>query len=89
MSLALRLLASLSICGATIALAWPAVADPDIGKSADSVITQLQKEGYDVQVNGGPAGDVSLLTTCTVTSIHHPSTATTVDVAVACPLTHG
>lgn len=95
MSFVLRLLTAMSIGGAAMALAPTAAADPDTGKSADAVITQLQKQGYDVQVNGRPAGDVTMLTTCTVTSVDHPDgapsdpgTTTTVNVAVACPMTH-
>jgi hypothetical protein len=82
---------------AAVGLAPPAASDPNIdGESASTVINQLQKQGYDVMVNGNPAGDTSLLTTCTVTSIHNPgdrapdpTTTTTVRVDVACPLTHG
>ena len=47
---------------ATIALASPSAADPDIdSESAAAVIEQLQEQGYAVEVNGAPAGDTSLL----------------------------
>ncbi|MET0452309.1 MAG: hypothetical protein ABW137_10780 [Mycobacterium sp.] len=80
-----------------ILLAPAAASDPDIDtESAAAVIQELQEQGYSVQVNGAPAGDVSLLSTCVVRSIHNPGDATTdpttttiVDVAVACPITHG
>lgn len=96
MSFAARRVAPILI-GAAIVLAPPAAADPDIdSESASAVIQQLQEQGYTVQVNGAPAGDVSLLSTCEVTSIHNPGipapdpTATTdVYVDVACPITHG
>ena len=78
-------------------LAPPAASDPDIDtESAAAVIQELQEQGYAVHVNGAPAGDVSLLSTCTVTSIANPgdptpdpTTTTVVDVAVACPISHG
>ncbi|MCW2552227.1 MAG: hypothetical protein JWR13_1551 [Mycobacterium sp.] len=99
MSLVPRLVASLlAVGGATAVVAASlANADPDIdGESAAAVINQLQQQGYAVNVNGAPAGDTSLLTTCTVTSIHNPAdptpdptTTTTIYVDVACPLTHG
>lgn len=100
MSLVPRLLASaLVLAGAVTAvgLASPGVAEPiSDGESAAAVIDQLQKQGYLVTVNGSPAGDISLLTTCTVTSIHNAGTPTldpmntrTIDVSVACPITHG
>jgi hypothetical protein len=78
---------------AAIAFAPSVVADPNIHtESAAAVIEQLQGEGYAVDVNGAPAGDTSLLTTCTVTSIRHagaPTPDPTVYVIVACPITHG
>lgn len=81
----------------TIGLAPSVVADPDIdSESATAVIDELQEQGYAVEVNGAPAGDISLLTSCTVTSIHNPgdptpdpSTTTTIFVDVACPMSHG
>jgi hypothetical protein len=80
-----------------VGLASPSTADPDIdSQSAAAVIVDLQEQGYLVMVNGAPAGDTSLLTTCTVTSIHNPggptpdpTTTTTISVDVACPITHG
>jgi hypothetical protein len=95
-----RVLASaLAVVGgiATIAVAAPGAADPDIdGESAAAVIDQLQEQGYSVMVNGAPAGDTSLLETCTVTSIHNPgdptpdpTTTTAIFVDVSCPITHG
>ena len=79
-----------------VGLASTVSADPNVeSKSATAVIDQLQKQGYAVNVNGAPAADTSLLTTCTVTSIHNPghptpeSTTKSIDVDVACPLTHG
>jgi hypothetical protein len=82
---------------ASIALAGPGAADPDIdGESAAAVIDELQEQGYSVMVNGAPAGDTSLLETCTVTSIHNPgdptpdpTTTTAIFVDVSCPITHG
>jgi hypothetical protein len=99
MSLAPRRYAALlaAVGGASaIAIAQPVAADPDIdGESAAAVIDQLQEQGYAVDVNGAPAGDTSLLTTCTVTSIHNPgnpttdpTTTTTIYVDVACPISH-
>jgi hypothetical protein len=95
-----RLLASLTIAAGAIAVVGfaPTVsANPDIdGESATTVIKQLQEQGYTVDVNGNPAGDTSLLSTCTVTSIHtpgdptsDPTTTATIYVDVACPLIHG
>ena len=56
-------------------------------------IEELQEQGYVVDVNGVPSGNTALLTTCTVTSIQNPGTATpnqpgttTVSVDVACPI---
>ena len=100
MSLVPRLLASVLVVASgftAVGLAAPSTADPDIdGESAAAVIDQLQEQGYVVNVNGAPVGDTSLLTTCTVTSIHNPgdptpdpTTTTTIEVDVACPLTHG
>jgi hypothetical protein len=100
MSHAPRLLASLAIAAGGITVvgfASAVSADPDIdGESATAVIKQLQEQGYAVDVNGAPAGDTSMLSTCTVTSIHNPgdptpdpTTTTTIYVDVACPLTHG
>lgn len=100
MSYAPRLLASVLIAAGgftAIGLASPSAADPDIdGESATAVIDQLQEQGYAVMVNGAPAGDTSLLSTCTVTSIHNPgdptpdpTTTTIISVDVACPITHG
>jgi hypothetical protein len=101
MARAPRLLTALVLGGAVLGLAPCAGADPQAANSsADSVIDQLQKQGFAVEVNGGPVGDVSMLTTCTVTSIHHPGgpmpapmttpmTTGTVNVEVACPLVHG
>jgi hypothetical protein len=71
-----------------------ATADPDIDtESASAVIEELQEQGYVVDVNGVPSGNTALLTTCTVTSINNPGTATpnqtgttTVSVDVACPI---
>ena len=99
MSLASRRYATLvAVVGGavTIAVAAPVAADPDIdSESAAAVIDELQEQGYSVEVNGAPAGDTSLLTTCTVTSIHNPgdptpdpTTTTTVSVDVACPISH-
>ena len=93
-----RVLASaLAVLGgvATIALAAPSAADPDIdGESAAAVIDELQEQGYGVMVNGAPAGDTSLLETCRVTSIHNPgdptadpTTTTPIYVDVSCPIT--
>jgi hypothetical protein len=95
-----RLLASLAIAAGGITVvgfASAVSADPDIdGESATAVIKQLPEQGYAVDVNGAPAGDTSMLSTCTVTSIHNPgdptpdpTTTTTIYVDVACPLTHG
>ncbi|TPG33202.1 hypothetical protein [Mycolicibacterium hodleri] len=100
MSLVPRLLASVLVAAGgftAVGLAAPGAADPDIdGESAAAVIDQLQEQGYAVNVNGAPAGDTSMLTTCTVTSIHNPgdptpdpTSTTTIFVDVACPLTHG
>lgn len=97
MSHAARLATALLVGGALVWWAPIAGAEPQAGDStADSVIDQLQKQGFSVQVNGGPVGDVSMLDTCTVTSIHHPggpmpdpTTTGTVNVEVACPLIHG
>jgi hypothetical protein len=82
---------------ATIALAAPSAADPDIdSESAAAVIDELREQGYSVMVNGAPAGDTSLLETCRVTSIHNPgdptpdpTTTTAIFVDVSCPITHG
>lgn len=94
-----RLASALVVLGAVTAvgLAAPGAAEPNSdGESAAAVIDQLQKQGYPVTVNGSAAGDISLLTTCTVTSIHNPGMPTpdptktrAVDVSVACPITHG
>lgn len=98
MSLASRRYATLfaAVGAVTIAVAAPVTADPDVdSESAAAVIDELQEQGYSVEVNGAPAGDTSLLTTCTVTSIHNPgdptpdpTTTTTVSVDVACPISH-
>ena len=82
---------------AAVALAPFAAADPDIDtESAAAVIEELRQEGYVVEVNGDSSDDVALLTSCTVTQIHHPddptpdpTTTTTVSVDVACPISHG
>src|ERR1700712_2346688 len=95
-----RVLAStIAVVGgvATISWATPGAADRDVdGKSAPGVIDDLQEQGYSVMVNGAPAGDTSLLETCTVTSIHNlgnptpdPTTTTAIFVDVSCPITHG
>lgn len=100
MPLPTRLLAStMAVVGgvAAIALAAPGAADPDIdSESAAAVIDELQEQGYSVMVNGAPAGDTSLLETCTVTSIHNPgdpttdpTTTTPIYVDVSCPITRG
>ncbi|MBJ7341738.1 hypothetical protein [Mycolicibacterium sp.] len=96
MSLALRLLASLLVGGAAAVVAASLANAAPIanGESATTVIDRLQKQGYAVEVNGSPAGDTSLLKTCTATTIHDPTTdpvtaTKTVNVDVACPLTHG
>lgn len=93
MSFARRLPATLSMVCCAAALTWApaAAADPAIdGQSATTVIDQFQREGYAVQVNGSPAGDISLLRSCTVTSVQKPGDpAPTVNLNVACPLTHG
>jgi hypothetical protein len=100
MSHSSRPLASLVLAAGAftaVGLASTVTADPDIdGESAAAVIDQLQEQGYAVDVNGAPAGDTSLLSTCTVTSIHNPgvptpdpTTTTTIYVDVACPLNHG
>lgn len=94
MSFARRLPVTLSMAvgAAALALAPAAAADPVIeGQSATTVIDQFQREGYAVQVNGSPAGDISLLRGCTVTSVQKPGDPgpTTVNLSVACPLTHG
>jgi hypothetical protein len=80
--------------------ASPSAADPDINtQSATAVINGLQEQGYLVLVNGTPAGDTSLLSTCKVTSISNagdptpdptpdPTKTATIYVAVACPITH-
>jgi hypothetical protein len=98
MSFARRLRTPLLIAAGgavAVALASPSGADPDFhNQSATSVIDQFQHEGYAVQVNGSPVGDTSLLTTCTVTSVDKPGdgspdpTTTTVNLSVACPITH-
>jgi hypothetical protein len=91
MSFTPRFLAWTVVTGgvAAIAFASPASADPDIhNQSAATVIDQFQKEGYAVEVNGAPAGDSSLLSTCTVTSVRKPG-GTTISLSVACPLIHG
>jgi hypothetical protein len=80
-----------------VGLASRGVADPTAdGESAAAVIVQLQEQGFLVTVNGAQAGDTSLLTTCTVTSIQNsgaptiePAKTRTVNVSVACPITHG
>ena len=60
MPLLTRVLASaIAVVGgiATIAVAAPSAADPDIdGESAAAVIDELQEQGYSVMVNGAPAG---------------------------------
>jgi hypothetical protein len=97
MSISRRPLVSLLLAvGSALVVSAPAAADPDIhGQSAATVIDQYQHEGYAVTVNGSPAGDTSLLRTCTVTSVDKPGgptpdpTTATVHVSVACPLTHG
>jgi hypothetical protein len=99
MSFVPRILASVLVAAGgftAVGLASPSAADPNIdGQSAAAVIVDLQEQGYLVMVNGAPAGDTSLLTTCTVTSIHNPgdpttdpTTTTPISVDVACPLTH-
>ncbi|MDP9165874.1 MAG: hypothetical protein M3O32_07415 [Actinomycetota bacterium] len=99
MSLAPRLLATIAVAVGTVsAVSWasPGTAEPNIdGRSAVTVIEQLRDKGYTVEVNGSPAGDISLLTTCTVTSIAkavapQPESmlTETVNVVVACPISH-
>ena len=78
------------------AFAPAAAADPDVdGESAAAVIEELKQQGYDVEVKGVSSDNTDLLTTCTVTAIHHPEgpapdpTATaTIYVEVACPIQH-
>ena len=100
MSLVPRLLTTLAIAvGGVSTLGWasPGAAEPNVdGRSAVTVIEQLRDKGYTVEVNGSPAGDISLLTTCTVTSIvkavapqPESMTTETVNVVVACPISHG
>lgn len=82
---------------AALVLSPSAAADPDIdSQSAIAVIEELQEQGYTVVVNGVPGTDVSLLASCIVTKIHNPgdpttdpTTSTTVDVEVACPISYG
>lgn len=90
------LLATVGVAVATT-LAFPVTADPDIDtESAAEVIDELTEQGYDVQVNGVPSGDTSLLTTCKVTAIHNPGAAsadptstTVISVDIACPISRG
>ena len=94
-----RIMASVVVAAGgftAVGSASPSAADPNINtQSATAVINGLQEQGYLVLVNGTPAGDTSLLSTCKVTSISNagdptpdPTKTATISVAVACPITH-
>jgi hypothetical protein len=81
------------LCAGTL-LAPPAGADPTAGaESADSVITHLRDQGYNVQINWVSGVSSEPLLLCKVTAIHNPDrssppapkSSTTVYVDVSCP----
>ena len=79
-------------CGA-IVLAAPASAEPaDTGQAADSVISDLKAQGYNVVINWLNGYDTVPLAVCTVRDVDNPDNAapkpgafTTVYVDVSCP----
>ncbi len=79
-------------CGATVC-AGTAAADPAyVNASAQSVVDQLEAEGYNVVINWLTGFDTKPLSVCWVTHINNPDWAdpapgvfSTVYVDVACP----
>ena len=78
------------------ALCWApaAAADPSAfsGRSADTVVADLQAQGYNVSINWVTGFDTKPLSDCRVTNVNNPGglaptagTFTTVYVDVACP----
>lgn len=79
--------------GGPLVLSAPAAADPSYGDgSAQSVINELQADGYNVVINWLTGYDTKSLSICWVSDINNPSgwdhppgTFTTVYVDVSCP----
>jgi hypothetical protein len=97
MPFATRLLGAAGVVLAAVGgFAGVAAADPDIdSESAAAVITELQEQGYDVQIKGVSGDNADMLTACSVTSINDsgedspdPTKTTLIYVEVACPIQH-
>ncbi|MFG1929177.1 hypothetical protein ACGFK1_00770 [Mycobacterium sp. NPDC048908] len=92
--MALRFLAVSSVVlGCALPLAAPATAEPvDTGGAADSVISDLKAQGYNVVINWLNGYDTVPLAVCTVQDVDNPGDTspkpgafTTVYVDVSCP----
>jgi hypothetical protein len=83
--------AAVSMAAAMLSASGAAVAAPTGTGSASDVVASLKAQGYNVMINGTPAGPLS---ECTVTGVHNPDMAgraigfTTVYVDVDCPPTN-
>lgn len=84
----------LAACGAfALAAAAPASADPVlpvVGQTPSATISELESQGYDVQINYTRGNSSTPLDLCTVTGINNPNRAgsktfTTVYVDISCP----
>lgn len=88
-----RQIAPLLIAAAGVLVWVPvAAADPSVGGPADEAISELEDEGYNVQINYVAGNYDTPLALCTATAIHNPArsdsakkTFTTVYVDVRCP----
>jgi hypothetical protein len=85
--------AAFAVAGA-LGSAPAAAADPSSfsGRAADTVVADLQAQGYNVSINWVTGFDTKPLSTCRVTGVNNPGdiaptegTFTTVYVDVACP----
>lgn len=81
------------VAGACLGLTPPAVADPlPSGQSAQTVVDDLQAQGFNVQINWLTGYDTKPLSRCKVARINNPgniapseNSFTTVYVDVTCP----